>query len=236
MPGTHSRLKYSNTCKFCQQDFYPFTRNSKYCSNNCFNLSKKKGKEVECSFCRKKIYRKRKLINKSKIFFCDRRCKSKAQIGHFVGEKSPRWTGGDQEVLCLLCKDKVLRRLSLVQKRNRFFCSGKCWGIYQNKYIQKNKNTDIEILMEEILIKTGLNYQSQYVIPKIGIADFYIPEQNLLIFCDGEYWHNFPYGKFRDRRQMEQLKKLEYQVLRLWGKEIKKLGKDMVEAEKNDEK
>jgi very-short-patch-repair endonuclease len=45
-------------------------------------------------------------------------------------------------------------------------------------------------------------------------------EPNLVVFCDGDYWHNLPNYKDRDKRQNKELKKLGYKVCRLWEHEI----------------
>lgn len=75
--------------------------------------------------------------------------------------------------------------------------------------------------MKNILIENNFRFKEQVVFPKICIADFFLPEYKLAIFCDGEYWHNYPIGKRRDKEQVEKLNKIGIKAIRLWGKQIK---------------
>ena len=61
----------------------------------------------------------------------------------------------------------------------------------------------------------GLKYDSQYVIKNISIADFKI--EDLLIFADGDYWHNLPGRREKDLIQTNKLKKIGYRVIRFDG-------------------
>lgn len=85
----------------------------------------------------------------------------------------------------------------------------------------KNKDTKIEILFETCLKKYNINYEKQWVY-KLGIADFYLPDFNAIIECDGIYWHNYPIGKPNDKTQTEYLKSKGYNVFRFWETEINK--------------
>lgn len=51
-------------------------------------------------------------------------------------------------------------------------------------------------------------------------ADFYLPKKNLIIECDGEYWHMTQKIKLRDNRKDKLLEKLGYNILRLSGQDI----------------
>lgn len=50
------------------------------------------------------------------------------------------------------------------------------------------KSTDIEIAFERWLQQQGIDYVTQ-VATKYGIIDFYLPELNLYVETDGDYWH-----------------------------------------------
>ena len=54
----------------------------------------------------------------------------------------------------------------------------------------------------------------------IGQPDIYI-EPRICVFCDGDYWHNYPKGNKRDKIVNIKLKKQGYKVLRFWEHEIK---------------
>ena len=76
----------------------------------------------------------------------------------------------------------------------------------------------------ELLMKEKLNANNIYNIPQKRICgffvDFYLPEYNIIIECDGDYWHNYPEGTDNDRRKNEIWEKEGYLVLRFWGSEI----------------
>lgn len=81
----------------------------------------------------------------------------------------------------------------------------------------KKFNTKPELAMKEILEFWGIKYEFQKVIKGI-IVDFYIPSKKWVIFVDGEYWHNYPHGTEKDRRQDKILWDSGYVVKRYWGK------------------
>lgn len=150
--------------------------------------------------------------------FCTRRCKEKWQFSDPT--RHPMWKGGLKEYECLLCKKTFNRKPSNIKQSKKTFCSSKCQAIWKCKH-QKNKNTDIEIRMAEVLRENKIEFIEQVVYPNICIADFYLPKYNLAIFCDGEYWHDYPDGKARDRNQVENLKEIGVNAIRLWGNQIK---------------
>lgn len=51
-------------------------------------------------------------------------------------------------------------------------------------------------------------------------ADFFIPEINLIIEVDGVYWHNYPVGREIDKIRDEELKRVGYNVSRIWEVDI----------------
>lgn len=86
----------------------------------------------------------------------------------------------------------------------------------------KTKNTSIELKVEQMLKELGINYESQKCIPEgRTIADFYIPEQRLVIYADGLYWHSKPERIIRDKKQNVLLKQNGFNILRLGENEIK---------------
>jgi len=94
------------------------------------------------------------------------------------------------------------------------YCSRKCHCIGIVKFSNK-KSTNIERILENIIIDIGLSYETQYVIKNISIADFKI--DNTLIFADGDYWHNLPGRREKDLIQTKKLKETGYRVIRFDG-------------------
>ena len=87
-----------------------------------------------------------------------------------------------------------------------------------------SRDTSIEKKVEKQLMLYGIKYFKQKPICNAHfVIDFYLPEYQLVIECNGDYWHNLNKGKFRD-------KELEFYV--------KSKGKDilwLLEHEINDD-
>lgn len=82
-----------------------------------------------------------------------------------------------------------------------------------------NRVSYIEKAVKGVLDVLGVDYVFQY--PVAGfVADFYVPSRNLILECDGEYWHALPKMRARDERHDAKLVALGYRVARLSGKTI----------------
>jgi len=100
----------------------------------------------------------------------------------------------------------------------------------------KFKDTKIELKVEKELFEQGISYLKQYPLQKVTVADFYLPELNAAVQCDGCYWHNCPthnpkdhieVGE-RDSRQDFELKSLGIEVYRFWEHEINENVSDCI--------
>lgn len=90
---------------------------------------------------------------------------------------------------------------------------------------RKFKDTSIELKMEQELKLRNINYKKQFPISTVGIVDFFLKELNLVIECDGCYYHGCPehYPNFinkKDKNKTERLKNLGYNVFRFWEHDI----------------
>lgn len=88
----------------------------------------------------------------------------------------------------------------------------------QNKP-QQQKATNIENQFRYALLRKGLNFIEQASIGPWSI-DFYLPEHEIIIEADGEFWHNTIKAKMKDRRKDAWLKSKGYRVFHFTGKEI----------------
>jgi len=102
----------------------------------------------------------------------------------------------------------------------------------------RSKNTKIELILRKSLFKKGLRYRVNYKkLP--GKPDIVFPRHKVAIFVDGDFWHgnNFEtrkhsyseYWLSKIRRNMErdtevdkELKKMGWEILRIWGSVLKK--------------
>lgn len=85
-------------------------------------------------------------------------------------------------------------------------------------------STNIELKVEKHLKQQNIKYKrSQYFNfkNKRRWVDFYLPEYNLIIECDGEYWHSLEEVKQKDIQKDLIASEMGYQTLRLKGKEIR---------------
>jgi very-short-patch-repair endonuclease len=87
--------------------------------------------------------------------------------------------------------------------------------------IGKTGMTDIERIMANELRRLGYAYEYN---PKIiyWYPDFLIPALNLVVECDGDYWHSLPGAKAADDIKDMLMASLGLKVVRLKGSDIKR--------------
>lgn len=79
--------------------------------------------------------------------------------------------------------------------------------------------TSIEIIVGSLLDELGIEYKFEEPIGQY-LVDFYLPEHNLVVECDGDYWHNRPGARENDAIWDKYLRSGGFKVLRLWEHEI----------------
>jgi len=87
------------------------------------------------------------------------------------------------------------------------------------------KQTDIEIILWNILDELKIKYHKNYPINLNRFTTFpdaFIPNKRVCIYADGEYWHNYPRYNSRDKETNKILQQNGYSVLRFWSRELKK--------------
>jgi len=137
---------------------------------------------------------------------------SKAQTNtgktHFKKGYLPwNWNGG--KPICPDCG----KRLASYQSKKCF----PCW-------LKSNDPTSIEKKVYEELKSRGLLFENQKLIGNKFVVDAYIPSLNLVVECDGDYWHSLPNNKRRDKSKDAYLRKCGYNILRLTELEINNGG------------
>ena len=224
-------------CKECGKEFgTPLHRikcgRGKFCSKKCGWENKRKlvGKKNHgwkekikciCQTCKRKFEIQGSLIKRGKGNgkYCSKKCMGEALKILYKGENSPRWKERVKSI-CQLCGKEFM----ILESRKKIglgkYCSRSCGGIWRMKHSRK-RNTSIEIKTENLLKKLKISYQAQKII-KEGktIADFYIPAQRIVIYCDGDYWHSLEPTQKRDATQDLLLGLNGFKVLRFKGSEI----------------
>lgn len=86
-------------------------------------------------------------------------------------------------------------------------------------------NSSIEILVRGILDTYGIKYLKHKPIMEIEdpyACDIFVPNLNMIIECDGEYFHRIPAKAERDKRRTKEMRQQGYLVLRFWETTIRK--------------
>ena len=81
------------------------------------------------------------------------------------------------------------------------------------------KDTTIEVIIQSKLKQLEIVFEKHVLLLNKYQVDILIKE--LVVECDGDYWHNFPDGLKKDRIRDKELKSAGYKVLRFWGHDIK---------------
>lgn len=80
--------------------------------------------------------------------------------------------------------------------------------------------SSIETKVQNLLIQLNIIFFPQCLIHNKFLVDFYIPEADLIIECDGNYWHSLDEVKKRDKTKNAYLTTCDFQLLRLSETEI----------------
>lgn len=103
------------------------------------------------------------------------------------------------------------------------------------KQIFPKKDTYIEVLIQNELESRDILFEKHKVVFKYHQCDFFI-KPNIVIECDGDYWHNLPEIKKRDKENNQLMDNKGYVVMRFWEKEIRENVRkcvDMIEIKIN---
>ena len=104
-------------------------------------------------------------------------------------------------------------------------------------WVTPKKDTSIEVKIQNFLKQLGIEFFThQYMKIEHGYqCDILIPSMNLVIECDGDYWHKYPVGREIDHIRTSELLSEGFKVLRLWEFEIKSMGINEFEGRLKDE-
>ena len=97
-----------------------------------------------------------------------------------------------------------------------------------NNPFRKYRNTSIELKIEEELRRRNIDYQKQVPLFGVTIVDFLL-RNKIAIYCDGDYWHNRPEVKVRDKRQNKILKENGFRIFRFSEHEINESPKRCID-------
>jgi very-short-patch-repair endonuclease len=84
----------------------------------------------------------------------------------------------------------------------------------------RDKRTGIEIKMTDELERREIEYIEQYNLGNKFALDFFLPEYDIVIECDGDYWHRRSDVAKRDKRKNAYIKACGFPLFRFWEHEI----------------
>lgn len=94
------------------------------------------------------------------------------------------------------------------------------------KQIFPLKDSEIELKIQKFLKQLNIDFFTHQYIKDIEHGyqcDILIPSMNLVIECDGDYWHKYPIGNEIDHIRTSELIEKGFKVLRLWECDIIKM-------------
>jgi len=193
-------------CPNCGKEFVFYeSQKKKYCCSECwYEYNKKTHDETnkrKCKMCGEIFIPKYKEQK-----FCSRKCSDK-HLTTLVGEDNPHFK--QVAIKCEECGLIFYERAS--HANHRKFCSYACYNKFQQSderykkrmahIMQKNKedgkmSTGYTMTKQhEMTIKQleemHINYECEYPI-KYYLVDIYLPDYNLMIEVNGDYWHSNP--------------------------------------------
>lgn len=177
--------------------------------------NKKPTATIKCETCGKEFEVENR--RKGEARFCSRECLH-VWMKTITGEE--HWHYRLVNRVCMNCGKEFKCKPAKIKYGEGKFCSRNCQGAYFVAHA-KTEQTAIEKVVASVLDELGVTYETQKVFGHF-VCDFYIPSVNLVIEADGDYWHNKPEVKKRDRMKNYFLMvKVGLKLLRLWEHEIK---------------
>ena len=118
-----------------------------------------------------------------------------------MGKAKARVTGPDHPLhkspvamSCEVCGTVRMVKPSLVARFRA--CSRRCAAILGHESMPRSSS--LETAVAAVLVGMGERFDRQV---RIGyyVVDFHLPDRNLVIECDGDYWHSLPNQRRIDR-------------------------------------
>lgn len=221
----HPRWTGPKYCKICGKELFERRkRQVLICSEKCKKESKRRGVlkhsgenhpdwkggkiKKNCKVCSKQF----EVIpsRKDEAFYCSVKC-------YRIGRRN-RVT-----LKCKQCGKQFIASYIRATYQNAQFCSTRCYLSYKGQ-------TSLEVKVATALHDLGINFIDQYR-PKgtRQIFDFYLPDFNLFIEADGNFWHYSEWAKEngqveRDKKKNRWAKRKGFNLIRLKESDVNEIG------------
>lgn len=216
-------------CIVCDNDFKTYNTKSRFCTQKCYKIWRK-GLTYE-EFLGEK--RGKKLREKQSEHFKklkEERISKGLPVtihpfpkGHKLRSGCTPWNKDKTGLQTNKTKGLVLKDYYDKETYDRIIEGCIRGGVSCCLKMASSKNrTSIELKVEKILKEIGERYFSQYALLGLTVSDFYLPDKRIVIYCDGDYWHDYPNGTAHDHNINKELTTKSYKVLRFWERDINK--------------
>ncbi len=217
-------LRREVKCEFCDKNFKTNRKGIvKYCSFPCYSETKKGIFPKHL----KEILEKDGPWNKGKKI-----PQTSGENNHNYGTK---WEGDRLEKLKVSCKNskewcrgKTMDEIYGKEKAREIKTAIGIKNKEHRKYqIFPKKDSSIEVKIQSFLKQLGIEFFTHQYMKEIEHGyqcDILIPRMNLVIECDGDYWHKYPISRDIDNIRTGELIDKGFNVLRLWENEIRLMG------------
>lgn len=165
---------------------------------------------MECRICGTGFTKTKNYVANGYESFCSKKCADKAKT-LVTGEDHPLYSLVDRK--CKFCKTVFKAKPAKVKCGEAVFCGKPCAGSYSIRQ-QGGRISTLEVAVEKTLKKLGMDYIPQKRIGRF-LCDFYLPNMNTVIECDGEYWHSLPKVIERDKRKNKEIARRGMVMIRL---------------------
>lgn len=234
-----SRMRTQVKCDGCGVNFekLPYlVRKTNYCSLGCYHTSTNRKHKMTCIKCHESFKIKNYLVKQGYGQYCSRKCQHKdypqkiklkckecdvviikppsvAALTVYCGKKCQDLAISDiVSRQCHHCKNMFDIPTWETNKGKGKFCSRKCFILF-------NGESSLEEKVRKYLELRNINFVQEKKFGRYH-ADFFLEDRNLVIECDGKYWHLSEESQARDARKDKLLNNLGYQVARLSGTQI----------------
>jgi len=140
--------------------------------------------------------------------------------GHVPWNKGKRHLAGERNPMKHLSAEQRMKFRQVRSRVERRLWADPAYRALMMKRVFPSKDTSIERKMQAQLSRRGLRFAKHLAILNCCQADIAFPEEKLVVFCDGDYWHNRPDMRSRDVTQDMILRANGWRVLRFWEHEI----------------
>lgn len=218
----HPRWKGSVYCEFCGVELFSRRdRGLKHCSSDecvskVLERRVKRGEDhpdwkgndiiINCAYCNKEIVVRPGDDRK----YCSNVCRHLGLRNRIT-------------LNCLHCGEEFIAAAQRVRDENPQFCSIRC---YRSSRLKTSLEIKIGIALEELKLKFVDEFRPKGT---RRVYDFYLPDYNVLIEVDGEFWHYSKWAKEnglsqRDKQKNKWAKDNGFKLVRIREKDIKEIG------------